>query len=261
MKKIILLIIGLSILTLGIIFNKQTNSKKDAEEAIESAEMTDQEMAMLKEINKEYGYINTLSAKLKISLVANNGNLPLTGEIHFKRPNQMRLIIKSHDETIIDVGSNDTNFWYYLGTSSENVYYGNTDNVKYYSMPLNPYWISQGFGMQDLELTGKFFRDLELKNGDKVTLYVSKLGKFVKSLEFDDHFKYLTTCKIYDENNKEVFSFYNSLPTNKTKLPLVAGISFVDESEFIWIVSDHTINNPIPDSMWVMPDKKKVFIR
>jgi outer membrane lipoprotein-sorting protein len=97
MKKIILLIIGLSILTLGIIFNKQTNSKKDAEEAIESAEMTDQEMAMLKEINKEYGYINTLSAKLKISLVANNGNLPLTGEIHFKRPNQMRLIIKSHD--------------------------------------------------------------------------------------------------------------------------------------------------------------------
>jgi hypothetical protein len=78
----------------------------------------------------------------------------LFGDMVCQKPHNFRLQAKFMSNPAVDIGSNDQEFWYWIGKADPHVFhvdYKNLGNVKEMPFPFQPDWVVEALGMATLD--------------------------------------------------------------------------------------------------------------
>lgn len=261
MKKLfILTVVVLFFLTACLFFHKNKkkyNNNSNEILNIEGSGKIDKGFIKIaNEINLRNNKINTILIKsMPIKLKNGSMTFRLNGNLAFQKEKLFRLII-SHKITgrEMDLGSNDSVFWFYSKrTSPAALYYSTHENLNKTNLktPLNPFWMIESLNLNEIN----FQNITSIKENE------SSYQTFEKRKSVNEEIVYLTT--VVDKLEKKIIS-RNIFRENKSMLTStkyignIMIISWPEEDIIMeWDISDKQTNVKLESNLWNLPDYKK----
>jgi hypothetical protein len=213
---------------------------------------------IVSEVNKNNAKIITFFCE-KVSIQTWNQGMRFRsqGELYYEPTKRFRFCIRSLMGEEADIGSNDTNFWFWSKRSKEpGLYYAKYEDFNHTRLktPLNPIWLRGSLGFDPVDVKGAKFSDQgnnfvvvhETRNsiGGKIYSYIfiDKENKRIHGLALSD-FKnrLLASCEITYSDNLLSKIFYSWNEENRSML-----IEFQNVQ----------INKELESGLWDMPSKK-----
>ena len=258
MKKIFLIII----LSLGAIYlftKKATPNYLDLHSKVLEEIPKEKEheiLKIIKKINENNLKINNLfvenvSIKLKQKI-----SLNVSGTMAFQRNKNFRMNIFSNFGKELDIGSNDSHFWFWSkGMNPPTLYYANHDNLKRTLLknPLNPNWLLESLTLMELNTEnieiGKFknlWVILQKRKG------ISNENMTIATL-IDPINERITGNYLYNSDGKmvassEILGFYDKIPKRIFIIWYEEGITME------WTLNNPQINSKINSNLFLIPN-------
>lgn len=258
MRQLLLALMGLVFLFL--VWNTQCNYTEDfnaqSEKQLQQRSLISpkQSIPLFEEINAANKNITTLQGD--VELVAKlDRSVRLTGNMHYSKPNLFRMTMNSIVGKELDLGSNETYFWFWSKRSEPAALnyakHEDVDKMKLGS-PFNPKWILGSLGVTPIEYSDANVDDY---NGSWRIIRTEKN---------------VITCVIVDPKKKAIIG--RSIYTLKGDLisaseikshQVIDGHVVPKQITMIWYeeniglnltLRSVSVNKEISSSMWIMPN-------
>lgn len=183
------------------------------------------------------------------------GRMRTTGKLFMEKPRKFRMTINSILGKEMDIGSNDSIFWFWSKRMTPPLlHYANHENLGKSNLktPLNPNWIMSSLGIGEIEkgqlATIKNFKGIICQktsaNGEEVTILTLFNEKSIAG-----HY-------LYDQSGKMTASAEIKTVKNIGEHILPEQILIIWYQEGVsmeWIMRNHQINTGISPANWTMP--------
>lgn len=151
--KTILLIL-LIMLTFIVVFNKFNKQKSYLDSPVGSIELVDKNtIQSIDLINQRVNRLQSFSCdNIKIKIL-NRITFKLNGELYYQKRLNFRLFVWSILAKELDIGSNNSHFWFWSNRMKPSVlYYSHHSNIKNTRLktPFNPIWIKGSLGLDPI---------------------------------------------------------------------------------------------------------------
>ena len=257
---ILLIIIFLTMMIVGVL----TRDRQELIYVDDTLQMTPVEDSFSPEIDK----INAASRKIRSlrcsvdMTIQKNVSFRAHGSLHYQHDKNFRLIA-SRRTTELDVGSNDSLFWFWSRRMRPpNLYCCTHEGLTRSGLktPFNPLWMMESMNIKGIDAKeAKVFQ--YGKNKMIRQLRVSSLNELViKETLIDPERSLILGHYLYDQNKRiiassEVTSFQN---VQGHILPKSLRIIWHDEDvQMTWVLKAVSINVPINGSTWQPPPNKQ----
>jgi len=240
-------------------FSKKPNQEPvfmPAQVPIPQCEIEDvvaQDRAILENINKRRREIDSIYSAIRIEIPGVRQEL--TGQLVYEKRTRFRMIIRSTTGLEMDIGSNNTDFWFWSKRMKKPaLYYCSYENMRLCPLkaPLNPIWLWELLDINEIDnryspiFTYKLNGNIATMGGHfeltKVTLTDPKNSRVIGHYLYDRNWKLIVSS--------EVLEF-------QKELPKTIRIVWAEEgATMIWHLSDTKININVPSENWQMPNMK-----
>ncbi len=221
-------------------------------------------VAVIKEMNERNDKIkNLICQDVEIKMKAEL-SVKLTAALAFEREKRFRMGVESIIGKEMDLGSNDTHFWFWSRRMNPPaLHYARHENVDktLLKTPLNPNWMLECLGVIPVQ-----YQNVNIaKIGDKWAVIEERTSNglpVTKITLIDRENKRIVGHYLYDhlgkmEASAEIVSFQDidghPIPTNMV-------ITWYSEKiRMEWTVNDPRINVPLDTKNWEMPHMKEMI--
>jgi hypothetical protein len=107
--------------------------------------------ALIAEHNRNAERIQRFEARPSITVRSTQGSGGVSGKLAFERPQDFKLVISHATSEIADIGSNDTEFWFWMKNAKQpEIYYCNYDDLSSSALAptFQPDWIIEALGLR-----------------------------------------------------------------------------------------------------------------
>lgn len=216
----------------------------------------------INKINKLNADIRTITATINAKV--NNKSFRLEGVMSYQKEKKFRMIINSVMGREIDIGSNDSTFWFYSKRiKPPYLYYSRHENVANTRLkPLfNPLWLMESLSLDSLPISHKVIEKqqrLELINWE-----ICPTGELVYRKILIDTAKpaiighYLFSDRGVLIASSEIEEFYTY---RNVFIPKIIKFIWFEENECLAIeLKNIKINSNLSSSLWQMPTMKNAL--
>jgi outer membrane lipoprotein-sorting protein len=215
-----------------------------------------QSNAFLDEINKKNSHLTTFKSNVNVVLIRENKTYRLNGSVYYRKEEDFRIELNSILGKEIDIGSNESQFWYWLNHGKfRGLYY--TNNKQINKALFNPKWLSMSLGVSEIDYQNatidtyeNYWRVLKKENDNTICTLI------------DLQLKTMVGIHVYDNKNSliassEIKSFQNS---NGILVPQTMAMRWNEEDVSInWKFQSIHINSSIDSKYWTMPELSPKF--
>ena len=211
-------------------------------------------ISIIDEINNRNAKISTFYAEIEIDT-----KIKLTSQVFYEKDKRFRMRTMSRFGLEGDIGSNDTQFWFWSKRMNPPALYhaDHKDYMKTTLKPLfDPNWLMQCFNISNINLSEANIGH----QGNNIIVKKSKvgnLGSIVINIIFIDSInERILGNYLYSDQGKmiasaEVKEFQN---VDGFVIPKIIVINWQDEGlTFMWKLVNIKINKIINDKLWILP--------
>lgn len=245
---------------------KESNYKKEKPIDLQETKKQIETISLNKKILLSINQKKSLIRRIKVnSLVVNNKigvlNINSSGFLTYEKDKNFRFVLNSIFGKEVDIGSNNTYFWYWSKRSTDkSLFFSSYENIKNTRLkdPVNPLILKSILFIDNLpientqiyESENYFFIEWEIEsiNDNEKMLCCMKIDK--KTYQpYNMTLKNSKNKLISEIIVQNVFKYKDSYLAQKIK------VNWPDENiEMTWILKDIEINNSISSSYWKMPN-------
>jgi len=205
------------------------------------------------QINETNVKIKSFSCKdLKVKLKQGNNSYGLDGYFIYEKPLNFRMVLKSIRGVELDIGSNNTHFWFWSKSMRPAaLYYARHGHAKDTRLrdPFDPVWIMSSLGIETLNLDAKF-----VKTADKIYVsqdVISPRGRaLIRSAVITDK---ISAYYLFNKNNQ--FVTITQISRDSQGIPNKIYTSWKEEDVSMEFIFDNAKINTIAErEMFVMPN-------
>lgn len=257
MKSVLIfLIITLSVLGGWLLYEKSIGPRPESALPPKPEYKISQDASILEAVNAKNGAIKSFScSNIEVKLWMDGSRHRLTGSMFYEKDNRFRFVLSSVVGKEVEMGSNDTHFWFWSRRMEPSgLYYAKHEDFNRTRLrtPFNPKWMKSSLGFDLLNSKGQLVNDqdryilvenLENAIGQPVTkmTYIDK-----KTQKVDGYL-------VLDKNNKKLVS--GEVLSRSGELPQqILYVWFEENTSMLLNLSNPTINAQISPDNWKMPN-------
>jgi len=200
-------------------------------------------------------YIPTINMKIKQKM-----SVSVTGVMYFEKEKRYRMSVKSTFGPEMDIGSNDTHFWFWSKRMDPpHLFYSKHEDLDKAMLktPLNPSWLIESLALGSLDT-----KDIEVGElkGNWIILQKRKAARgedvVIATLISKTNYTVLGNY-LYNSQGKMIASteISNYYETNGVFVPKTMFITWYEEGLTMeWNMGQPQINVQIPESVWQIPN-------
>lgn len=198
--------------------------------------------------------IQTFQADLNITLSYRFFKISSTASLFMEKPKNFRLLVYRSDKEM-DLGSNDTCFWYWTKKHKNNIFFGNYSDYPNIDLKatLNPLWIMESLGLHEIENFENFETDKYFIYSQKITIKNEKIKRIIF---IQKDINAIVGSYVLDEKDSiissvEILEFYES---KNFYIPKNILVLWPEENiKMEWQFENIKLNNPMEKTLWDRP--------
>lgn len=198
--------------------------------------------------------IETFQADVSIILSYKIFKIPATALLFIEKPQNFRLVVNKNDKEM-DLGSNESCFWYWTKKEKNTLFYGNYADYPNIDLKaiLNPIWIMESLGLHKLE-------NFNIFQTEKYLVYSQKIGKLSRIVFVQKDINAIVGTYIIDEKETiissiEIIEFYDS---SEFYIPKKILILWPEENiKMEWHFNNIKLNGTLDKNLWEKPYLEK----
>lgn len=211
---------------------------------------------LIEKIQAENKEIKTFSCKnLTLKVLQKGRAFTLTGFLYYEKDKNFRMKLNSFRGAELDIGSNDTHFWFWSKSMRPAALYyarhGFIDKTRLRD-PFNPLWIMKSLGVDEINLDAKFVTiDEKIYANEDVK---SARGKeMIRSCVIDKVTKDISAYYLFNKDN--TFVTITQIKRDAENLPNGISTSWAEEDVSMEFIFHNAEKNKIPKrDIFVMPN-------
>lgn len=220
------------------------------------------------EIPAEITAINELTAQIKsiayqdVVVTSNQNAVTIRGSVYYEKETRFRMFGTAFRTKEIDIGSNDTYFWFWSRRTTPPVlYYAEHKNQFDAGLKsaFNPAWLRETISINRIQTDGAVI----LREGTVIKIYQQAQGSFhepqVRMTKLDG--QKVVGYYLYDAKGTLIISadIEEHYLLGQVYLPKRLKVYWAEEDVVTnWQLGEPIVNSNLPASLWEMPNIKRI---